>query len=174
MASTICSYKVIKTVLRIKLLLIISVTPLIFITMKKMKKILFVCTGNSCRSQIAEGLLRDLAGDNFEVFSAGSHPSRVHPASIAVMAEWGIDISNHTSDWTNEYLDKSIDIVITVCDNANQACPTFPGDVKRIHWSIDDPFHGWGAEPADLEPYRETREILKEKIESFLNGETDR
>ena len=90
------------------------------------------------------------------------------------MAEWGIDISNHTSDWTNEYLDKSIDIVITVCDNANQACPTFPGDVKRIHWSIDDPFHGWSADPADLEPYRETREILKEKIESFLQGETAR
>ena len=134
-------------------------------------KVIFICTGNSCRSQMAEGLLRYMAGDRFEVFSAGSHPSHLHPASIIVMAELGIDISNHSADSIDEYLDKDIDIVISVCDNARQVCPVFPGDVKRIHWSIDDPFHGWGAEPSDLIPYRETRDILKDQIESFINQE---
>jgi len=137
----------------------------------KKEKVLFVCTGNSCRSQIAEGLLRELANDHYEVFSAGSHPARLHPASVSVMEEWGIDISNQTSDSIDEYLDKNIDIVITVCDNARQVCPVFPGNVKRIHWSIDDPFHGWGAEPSDLIPYRETRETLKDRLESFINRE---
>jgi len=134
-------------------------------------KVIFICTGNSCRSQMAEGLLRDMAGDRFEVFSAGSHPSRLHPASIIVMAELEIDISNHSADSIDKYLDKDIDIVITVCDNARQVCPVFSGNVKRIHWSIDDPFHGWGAEPSDLIPYREIREILKDHLESFINQE---
>ena len=134
-------------------------------------KVIFICTGNSCRSQMAEGLLRDMAGNRFEVFSAGSHPSRLHPASIIVMAELEIDISNHSADSIDEYLDKNIDIIITVCDNARQVCPVFPGNVKRIHWSIDDPFHGWGAEPSDLIPYRETRETLKDRLESFINRE---
>ena len=134
-------------------------------------KVIFICTGNSCRSQMAEGLLRDMAGDRFEVFSAGSHPSRLHPASIIVMAELEIDISNHSADSIDKYLDKDIDIVITVCDNARQVCPVFPGNVKRIHWSIDDPFHGWGAELSDLIPYRETRETLKDRLESFINRE---
>ena len=134
-------------------------------------KVIFICTGNSCRSQMAEGLLRDMAGDRFEVFSAGSHPSRLHPASIIVMAELEIDISNHSADSIDKYLDKDIDIVITVCDNARQVCPVFSGNVKRIHWSIDDPFHGWGAEPSDLIPYRETRETLKDRLESFINRE---
>ena len=134
-------------------------------------KVIFICTGNSCRSQMAEGLLRYMAGDRFEVFSAGSHPSRLHPASIIVMAELGIDISNHSADSIDEYLDKDIDIVISVCDNARQVCPVFSGDVQQIHWSIDDPFHGWGAEPSDLLPYREIREILKDRLESFINQE---
>ena len=134
-------------------------------------KVIFICTGNSCRSQMAEGLLRYMAGDRFEVFSAGSHPSRLHPASIIVMAELEIDISNHSADSIDKYLDKDIDIVITVCDNARQVCPVFSGNVKRIHWSIDDPFHGWGAEPSDLIPYREIREILKDRLESFINQE---
>ncbi len=134
-------------------------------------KVIFICTGNSCRSQMAEGLLRYMAGDRFEVFSAGSHPSHLHPASIIVMAELGIDISNHSADSIDEYLDKDIDIVISVCDNARQVCPVFSGDVQQIHWSIDDPFHGWGAEPSDLIPYREIREILKDRLESFINQE---
>ena len=139
--------------------------------MRNRGKVIFICTGNSCRSQMAEGLLRNMAGDLFEVFSAGSHPSRLHPASIIVMAELGIDISNHSADSIDEYLDKNIDIVISVCDNARQACPSFPGDIQQIHWSIDDPFHGWGSESDDLLPYRETRDILKDRIESFINQE---
>ena len=137
--------------------------------MVKKESVLFICTGNSCRSQIAEGLLRDMAGDLFDVYSAGSHPSRVHPASIMVMAEWGIDISKHTSDSINKYLNKDIDIVITVCDNAKKVCPNFPEKVKQIHWNVDDPFNGWGSESSDLVPYRMTRQELKNRINDFLN-----
>ena len=132
------------------------------------KKVIFICTGNACRSQMAEGLLRHMAGEKFEVYSAGSHPSRLHPASVVVMAEWNIDIIHHTSEPINDYLETGIDIVITVCDNAQQICPTFPGNVKRIHWGLDDPYHGWGAEPEDLLPYRETRDELKDRIKVFL------
>jgi arsenate reductase len=132
------------------------------------KKVIFICTGNACRSQMAEGLLRHMAGDKFEVYSAGSHPSRLHPASVAVMAEWGIDIARHTAEPIDDYLETGIDIVITVCDNAQQICPTFPGNVKRIHWGLDDPYHGWGAEPEDLLPYREIRDELKDRIKVFL------
>ena len=132
------------------------------------KKVIFICTGNACRSQMAEGLLRQMAGDKFEVYSAGSHPSRLHPASVAVMAEWNIDITHHTSEPINDYLETGIDIVITVCDNAQQICPTFPGNVKRIHWGLDDPYHGWGAKPEDLLPYREIRDELKDRIKVFL------
>ena len=132
------------------------------------KKVIFICTGNACRSQMAEGLLRHMAGDKFEVYSAGSHPSRLHPASVAVMAEWNIDIIHHTSEPINDYLETGIDIVITVCDNAQQICPTFPGNVQRIHWGLDDPYHGWGAEPEDLLPYREIRDELKDRIKVFL------
>ena len=131
-------------------------------------KVLFVCTGNSCRSQIAEGLLRDKAGDIFDVFSAGSHPSRVHPVAIKVMEEWGIDISNHTSDPIDLYLDKGIDVVITVCDHANKVCPTFPGDVERLHWSIKDPFSGWDFSDDSLDTFRETRAVINNRIDEFL------
>ena len=122
--------------------------------MSKKKKVLFICTGNACRSQIAHGLLNDLSSENFDVFSAGSHPSQVHPISIVVMEEIGIDISKHTSDYINDYLDKNIDVVITVCDNANNACPTFPGNAKRIHWSIDDPFRNWNFDLNQLSNFR--------------------
>tara|TARA_Y100000590_G_C15702509_1_gene1007348 strand:+ start:1029 stop:1472 length:444 start_codon:yes stop_codon:yes gene_type:complete len=136
---------------------------------KNKTKVIFICTGNSCRSQMAEGLLKHMSGDHFEVFSAGSHPSRVHPASILVMDEIGIDISNHSAEAIDKYLDKKIDTVITVCDNARLLCPVFPGNVHRIHWSIEDPFHGWSTEPSDLIPYRETRNILKDQIKTFIN-----
>ena len=137
--------------------------------MFKKQKVLFVCTGNSCRSQIAEGLLRDMAGDRFEVFSCGTHPSRVHPNAMTVMEEWGIDISNHSSDATDEYVDKGMDIVITVCDHANQICPVFPGNVQRIHWSIDDPFRGWNLDRSQLENFRETRQDIKIRIQKLLD-----
>ena len=131
------------------------------------KKLLFLCTGNSCRSQMAEGLLRDMAGDRFDVYSAGTHPSKVHPMSTAVMAEDGIDISEHTSDFIDDYLNKGIDIVITVCDSAESLCPSFPGDVERIRWSIDDPFQGWDIKNNKIDSYRETRDILKKNIKEL-------
>jgi len=138
------------------------------LSMSKKKKVLFICTGNACRSQIAHGLLNDMAGDQFEVYSAGTHPSQVHLISIAVMEEIGIDISYHTSDSIDSYLHSGINIVITVCDNANQACPAFPENVKCIHWSIDDPFRGWNFDPNQLDAFRETRGEIKKHIESFI------
>ena len=133
------------------------------------KKVLFICTGNACRSQIAHGLLNKIASLDFEVFSAGSHPSKVHLISIAVMEEIGIDISKHTSNHINDYLNKKIDFVITVCDNANNACPRFPENVKRIHWSIDDPFRNWNFDLNPLSTFRETREEIKLKLLKFIN-----
>ncbi len=137
-----------------------------------MKKVLFLCTGNSCRSQIGEGLLREMAGDNFEVFSAGVEPSKVHPMSILVMEELGIDIRGQTSDDVNDFLDAGIDVVISVCDHAAQTCPTFPGQVERIHWSIKDPFHGWSVDESKLPDYRRTRDDLKSRIEGFITSQT--
>ena len=131
-------------------------------------KVLFLCTGNSCRSQMAEGLLRWLGGETFEVFSAGVSPSRVHPMAIIVMQELGVDISSQSSDLVDDYLDKGIDIVISVCDHAAQNCPVFPGDVHRIHWSIEDPFHGWSVEDRFVPRYRKTRDELRGYIEKFL------
>ena len=136
--------------------------------MDKKRKIIFICTGNACRSQIAEGLLRNLASDKFSVFSAGSHPSQVHPMSVAVMEEVGIDISHHTSDPISDYVDHGIDVVITVCDNAKQACPVFPGNVEDIHWSIEDPFNGWDFDPLDLDNFRKVREEINSRIKDFL------
>jgi len=103
-------------------------------------------------------------------FSAGSHPSRVHPLAIEVMNEWGINISNHTSDPIHLYLDKGIDIVITVCDHAAKVCPTFPGDVERLHWSIKDPFAGWGFKEDALIAFRETRDTIQRKIDHYLKS----
>ena len=134
------------------------------------KKVLFICTGNACRSQIAHGLLNDSSSADFEVFSAGSHPSKVHPISIAVMEEIGIDISKHTSNSINDYLNKGMDIVITVCDNANNVCPTFPENVKRIHWSIDDPFRNWNFDLNQLSTFRETREEIKSRLLKFIQA----
>ena len=134
------------------------------------KKVLFICTGNACRSQIAHGLLNDLASSQFEVFSAGSHPSQVHPISVAVMEEIGIDISKHTSDYIDEYLNKGINIVITVCDNAKNVCPIFPENVKLIHWSIDDPFRNWNFDINQLTNFRETRAEIKSRILKFIKS----
>ncbi len=137
--------------------------------MENKQKVLFICTGNSCRSQIAEGLLKDMANEHFEAFSAGSHPSRVHPNAIAVMKENNIDISDHTSDSINQFRNVGINIVITVCDNANQVCPVFPGNVKRIHWSIDDPFRGWDSGEAHLRNFRKTKDELRKRIQGLIN-----
>ena len=131
-------------------------------------KIIFICTGNSCRSQIAEGLFREEADNKFEVFSAGSNPSRLHPAAVKVMAEWGIDIQKHESEKIDKYLNKGINIVITVCDNAKNTCPNFPDGKIIIHWSIKDPFHGWNDNEEHLEPYRMARNEIKAKIKDLL------
>ena len=136
--------------------------------MLKKIKIIFICTGNSCRSQIAHGLLKKMASKKFDVYSAGSYPSKVHPMSIKVMQEIGIDISSHTSDHFDDYLTTGIEVVITVCDNANKTCPIFPGNVERIHWSINDPFKGWDFDDNEIQSFRETREEIKEKIIRFL------
>ena len=138
--------------------------------MLEKKNIIFICTGNACRSQIAHGLLKNIAGDRFNVFSAGSNPSRVHPMSIKVMEEVGIDISHHTSNHVEDYLHKGIDIVITVCDNANKACPVFPGDVKRLHWSIKDPLKGWDYDETHMDAFREKRQEINDKILDFIKS----
>ena len=138
--------------------------------MPKKEKIIFICTANACRSQIAEGVMRKLAGDIFDVFSAGSHPSLVHPMSIKVMKEIGIDITSHTSDPISKFLSKNINIVVTVCDNADKVCPVFPGKVERIHWSIKDPFKGWNSHPDDLVNFRKTREDLTARIKNLIKS----
>ena len=102
------------------------------------QKILILCTGNSARSQMAEGLLRHEAGDHFEVHSAGTKPTRVRPEAVAVMAEIGIDISSHRSKSVDEFIVQLLDYVVTVCDNANETCPVFPGNVQRLHWPFPD------------------------------------
>ena len=140
-----------------------------FSTMKKRQKIIFICTGNSCRSQMAEGFLKYYANNIYDVFSAGSHPSKVNQNAITVMKELNIDISEHTSDGIDYYINMGIDIVITVCNNAKQICPLFPGELKRIHWNIKDPFKGWETNPTQLNDFRKTRDEIKGYITEFLN-----
>ncbi len=134
-----------------------------------MKKILFLCTGNSCRSQMGEGFMRHMAGNKFEVFSAGVEPTEVNPYAIKVMAETGIDISSHKSKSVNEFLQQEFNYVITVCDHAKQVCPVFPGQYERIHWDIEDPAHAEGSEQEKLAFFRKIRDEIKEKCLKFLN-----
>ena len=130
-------------------------------------RVLFLCTSNSARSQMAEDLLRDLAGDRFEVFSAGTIASFVRPQAIAVMNEIGIDISDHRSKSADEFLDDEFDYVITVCDHANRRCPVFAGPAKRLHWSIDDPVIS-GSENEQLAAFRRARDDLYQRIREFI------
>jgi arsenate reductase (thioredoxin) len=133
--------------------------------------VLILCTGNSCRSHLAEGILRHAAGDLFEVHSAGSKPAGyVHPKAIAVMNEIGIDISGHASKHMNEFLQRNIDTVITVCGNADQACPMFPGQVNRYHWGFDDPAHATGTEEEILAVFRRVRDQIKLVFEAYAAG----
>jgi len=133
------------------------------------KKVIFICTGNSCRSQIAEGLLRNLAGDKYEVYSAGLLASGVNPYAIEVMKEVGIDITDQHSDRIGKYKSDSFDIVVTVCDHAKEYCPTFPGS-KAIHWSIKDPYGVEGPYEVKLQSFRECRDLLKQKIDNEFMG----
>ena len=135
------------------------------------KKVLILCTGNSCRSHMAEGILRAAAGDLFDVFSAGSKPAgRVHPGSIAVLKEIGIDISSHTSKHLDTFLDAGIDTVITVCGNANDACPVFPGQITRYHWGFEDPPHATREGEDELEAFRRVRDQIKLVFEAYASG----
>jgi arsenate reductase len=135
--------------------------------MSKRAKVLILCTGNSARSQMAEGLLRQMAGDDFEIASAGVAPSHVRPEAIEVMSEVGIDISDHRSKSVDEFLDQEFDYVITVCDNANEQCPIFPGQTRRIHWSFADPAAASGDEAARLAIFRRVRDEIKMRLQEF-------
>jgi arsenate reductase len=132
------------------------------------QRVLFLCTHNSARSQMAEGLLRALGGDRFEAFSAGTEATQVRPLAIRAMAELGIDISGQQSKTFERYLDQLFDAVITVCDQANETCPVFFGARQRLHWSFPDLSQAEGDEPQHLEVYRQVRQGLQERIEREL------
>ena len=137
-------------------------------------RVLILCTGNSCRSHMAEGILRAAAGDLLEVHSAGSKPAGyVHPMAIAAMAEIGIDISGHTSKQMDGFLDREIETVITVCGNADQACPVFPGQVNRHHWGFDDPAHARGTDEAVMNEFRRVRDEIRRVFEAYAAGRRD-
>jgi len=140
------------------------------------KKVLFICTHNSARSQIAEGLLRSLYEDRFDAYSAGTHPSSVNPYAIKVMKEIDIDISNHYSKSIEEFRGMKFDFVITVCDNAKEACPFFPDGVKYLHKSFNDPSQFKGTREEMLSTFRHTRDEIKEWIDNTFGqeiGQTD-
>lgn len=133
--------------------------------------VLILCTGNSCRSHLAEGLLRRAAGDLIEVASAGSRPAGyVHPVATEVMAEIGIDISGHRSKPLTEFLDREVATVITVCGNADQVCPTFPGQVHRHHWGFDDPAHATGSPEEVRALFRRVRDEIARTFEAYAAG----
>ena len=136
------------------------------------RKVLFLCTGNSARSQMAEDLLRYLAGDRFEVASAGVSPTQVRPEAIEVMGEVGIDISQQRSKAVDD-VDREFDYVITVCDNANEQCPVFPGRTNRLHWSFDDPASAQGDELARLAVFHRVRDEISERLRSFVQDVQD-
>lgn len=137
------------------------------------RKALILCTGNSARSQMAEGLLRHAAGDRFEVHSAGTHPTTVRPEAVAVMSELGIDISNHWSKSVDEFTGQEFDLVITVCDAANEACPVFPGKTRRIHWSFEDPAAVKGSYEERKVAFRQIRDQIRDRIKAWLESGED-
>lgn len=133
--------------------------------------VLILCTGNSCRSHLAEGILRASAGDLFEVASACSKPvGYVHPNAVVVMKELGIDISGHVSKHMNDFLGRQVTTVITVCGNADQACPMFPGQVNRYHWGFDDPAHAQGTTDEVLAVFRRVRDEIKMVFDAYAAG----
>ena len=136
-----------------------------------MRRVLFLCTHNSARSQMAEGLLRALGGSQFDVASAGTEQTRVRPEAIAAMRELGIDISGQTSKTLERFVGETWDDVITVCDSANESCPVFPGARQRRHWSIDDPSGVTGSDEARLAAFRRARDELKRRIEQEILSE---
>lgn len=145
-------------------------TPLL----KNKPVVLILCTGNSCRSHLAEGILRAAAGDALEVQSAGSSPAGyVHPLAIQVMREIGIDISRHHSKHLNEFLNRAIETVITVCGKADQVCPVFPGQVNRHHWGFEDPAMFSGSDEQKLVVFRRVRDEIRRTFEAYAAGRRD-
>jgi len=132
------------------------------------QRVIFVCTHNSARSQMAEGMLRAWAGDRFEAVSAGTEQTRVRPEAIAVMAEIGIDIAGHTSKTLEPFMGQDFSWLITVCDQAKEACPTIPGVRQQAHWSIDDPSAVEGDEDARLAAFRTARDHLRDRVHMFI------
>ena len=136
--------------------------------------ILVLCTGNSCRSHMAEAILRAAAGGVFCVASAGSKPAGyVHPLSIRALAEIGIDIASHTSKHMNLFLEQSVETVITVCGNADQVCPVYPGQANRYHWPFEDPAHAPGTEDEQMEVFRRVRDEIRRVFEAYARGRID-
>lgn len=131
-------------------------------------RVLFLCTGNSARSQMAEGLLRLLGGADFQVFSAGTDPKGLNPLAVQVMAEIGMDISNQTSKDLSGFQGQNFDYIITVCDRARDNCPTFPGDSERIHWRYDDPAAVEGDDEARLREFRRVRNEIRHRISLWV------
>jgi arsenate reductase len=134
------------------------------------KRLLVLCTGNSARSQMGEGLFRAEGGDGYEVFSAGTKPSIVRPEAIAAMKEIGIDISSHRSKPVDEFAGQNFDYVVTVCDYARDNCPVFPGGTERIHWSFEDPAAVEGDESERLAAFRRIRNQIHERVKTFFAG----
>ena len=136
--------------------------------------VLILCTGNSCRSQMAEAFLRKAAGDTLRVASAGSKPSGyVHPLSIEAMKEIDIDISDARSKSLEEFLEQDVETVITVCGNADEACPSFPGQVRRYHWGFEDPAHASGDEEGQMHIFRRVRDEIEQVFSAYGHGRRD-
>ena len=141
-----------------------------------MKKptILILCTGNSCRSHLAEGILQKALGKDYDIQSAGSKPAGfVHPLAVKAMQEIGIDISGHRSKHLEEFLKQQVETVITVCGNADQVCPTFPGQANRYHWGFDDPGHATGTEEEKMAMFRRVRDEIRRVFEAYAAGRRD-
>lgn len=137
------------------------------------KNVLILCTGNSCRSQMAEALWNDLAGGAWQAVSAGSRPAGyVHPLAIQVLAELGLDLSRNRSKHLDEFRDRPFDLVVTVCDNARESCPVFPGAKQLAHWPFPDPAEAEGSEEEKLAVFRAVRDAIRERIRAFLQSES--
>ena len=138
--------------------------------MSPRKRVLILCTGNSARSQMAEGLLRHDGGNIFDVYSGGVEPTQVRPEAVEAMNDIGIDISSHRSKSVDEFAGQEFDYVITVCDNANEHCPIFPGRTRRIHWSFEDPAASEGDEDARLAVFQRVRDEIREQLRRFADS----
>ncbi|GAB6187625.1 arsenate reductase ArsC [Thermopirellula anaerolimosa] len=138
------------------------------------KSVLILCTGNSCRSQMAEALWNDLAGGAWQAVSAGSRPAGyVHPLAIRVLSELGLDLSQNRSKHLDEFRDRPFDLVVTVCDNARESCPVFPGAPQTLHWPFPDPAEADGTEEEKLAVFRSVRDAIRERIQAFLHAEAE-